>query len=38
MRLREHSFTITEHEPDKPWLVRGSSHGTVTLGGWRELH
>jgi hypothetical protein len=25
------SFTITEHDPEKPWLVLGQEHGTATL-------
>ena len=29
--LPEFRYTVTEHDPDKPWLIRGSSHGTVTL-------
>ena len=29
--LPEYSYTVTEHDPEKPWLVRGSSRGTVTL-------
>jgi hypothetical protein len=35
--MREDSLTITEHEPDNPRLVRGSSYGAATLRGWREL-
>jgi hypothetical protein len=29
--LPEYNYTIIEHDPDKPWLVRGNSRGTVTL-------
>jgi hypothetical protein len=27
----EYGYTVTEHEPDKPWLVLGSEHRTITL-------
>ena len=29
--LREYTFTITEHDPDRPWIVRGHDRHTVTL-------
>ena len=29
--MREFSFTVTEHDPDRPWIVRGSEHRTVKL-------
>jgi hypothetical protein len=29
--LPDNSYTVTEHDPDKPWLVLGRSHGKVTL-------
>ena len=31
MFVREYGFTITEHNPDKPWLVLAREHRTVTL-------
>jgi hypothetical protein len=30
--LPEYRYTVTEHDPEKPWLVLGSSRGAVTLG------
>jgi hypothetical protein len=29
--MHEYRYTVTEHDPDQPWIVRGSSHGQVTL-------
>ena len=29
--MREYSFTITEHDPDRPWIVVGSERRTITL-------
>jgi len=29
--LPEFKYTVTEHDPEKPWLVRGRRHGTVKL-------
>jgi hypothetical protein len=29
--LPEYTYTITERDPERPWLVRSISHGTVTL-------
>jgi hypothetical protein len=29
--MTEYRYTVTEHDPEKPWLVRGISHGTATL-------
>ncbi|HEV7176205.1 MAG TPA: hypothetical protein VGN29_11975 [Solirubrobacteraceae bacterium] len=29
--MREYGFTVTEHDPRRPWIVRGSEHHTVTL-------
>jgi hypothetical protein len=29
--VREYGFTITEHDPDRPWLVLGSEHRTIKL-------
>jgi hypothetical protein len=26
-----YSFTVTEHDPDRPWIVRGQDRRTVTL-------
>ena len=31
VRVRDYSFTITEHDLKKPWLVLGSEHRTVSL-------
>jgi hypothetical protein len=27
----DYSFTATEHDPDRPWIVVGREHRTVTL-------
>lgn len=29
--MPEFSFTLTEHDPDRPWIVVGSEHQTATL-------
>lgn len=29
--IPEYSYSVTEHDQDRPWLVLGMSHGTVTL-------
>jgi hypothetical protein len=29
--VREFSYTVTEHETQRPWIVTGTSHGRVTL-------
>ena len=29
--MREYSFTITERDPDRPWIVVGSEHRTIKL-------
>jgi hypothetical protein len=26
------NFTVTEHDAERPWIVRGQEHRTVTLG------
>lgn len=31
VRMLRFGYTVTEHNPDRPWLVVGTSHGTVTL-------
>jgi hypothetical protein len=31
MFVREYSFTITEHDPERPWIVLSSEHLTVNL-------
>ena len=31
MFVHEYSFTITEHEPERPWIVVDSEHRTITL-------
>jgi hypothetical protein len=27
----EYGFTVTEHDPDRPWIIRGSEHQTMQL-------
>jgi hypothetical protein len=29
--VREYSFSVTEHDPDRPWVVRGHRRGVVEL-------
>jgi hypothetical protein len=29
--MTEYRYTVTEHDPERPWIVRGSSHGQGTL-------
>jgi len=29
--MREFGFTITEHDPDRPWMVLSSEHRTIKL-------
>jgi hypothetical protein len=31
VRVRSFSFTITEHDPDRPWIVTGVEQRTVEL-------
>ena len=31
VRVRSFSFTVTEHDPDRPWIVTGVEHQTVEL-------
>ena len=31
VRVVEYRYTVTEHDSERPWIVRGTSHGTVTL-------
>ena len=29
--MREYGFTLTEHDPDRPWMVLASEHQTIKL-------
>ena len=29
--VREYGFTITEHDPERPWMVLSSEHRTIKL-------
>jgi hypothetical protein len=29
--VREYAFTVTEHDPERPWIVRDRRHHTVML-------
>jgi hypothetical protein len=29
--VRKWSFTVTEHEPDRPWIVTNRKHRTIEL-------
>jgi len=35
--MREYRFTITEHDPDRPWIVLSSEHRTIKLPDGREF-
>jgi hypothetical protein len=37
VRVSEHGYTVTTHDPDRPRIVLGSEHRTVELQGRREL-
>lgn len=29
--MREYGYTVTEHDPERPWVVRDQRHETVQL-------
>jgi hypothetical protein len=29
--MREYGFTITEHDPQRPWIMPASEHETIKL-------
>jgi hypothetical protein len=29
--MRDYDLTITEHDPDRPWMVLSSEHRTIKL-------
>ena len=29
--MREYGFTVTEHDPDRPWMVLASEHRPIKL-------
>ena len=31
MFVPEYSYTVTEHDPARPWIVRGNQRRTITL-------
>jgi hypothetical protein len=31
VRMPKYSYTVTEHDPERPWIVLGMSNGRVTL-------
>ena len=31
VRMTEYGFTLTEHDPDRPWMVLSSEHRTIKL-------
>jgi hypothetical protein len=35
--MREYGFTITEHDPERPWRVLSSEHRTVKLPDGRDF-
>jgi hypothetical protein len=34
---REYRFTITEHDPERPWMVLSSEHRTIKLPDGRDF-
>jgi hypothetical protein len=32
MFVREYGYMVTEHDPDRPWIVRAQHHESVRLG------
>ena len=32
VRAREYGYTVTEHDTERPWIVRDQRHETVRLG------
>jgi hypothetical protein len=40
----EYRYSVTQHDPDRPWIVLGSSRGQVTLADdtsffeWAQEH
>jgi hypothetical protein len=37
MFVREYGFTITEHDPERPWMVLSSEHRTIKLPHGRDF-
>jgi hypothetical protein len=35
--VREYGFTITEHNPDRPWIVISSEQRTIKLPDGRDF-
>ena len=31
VRMREHRFTLTEYDPDRPWVVRATGRHVIEL-------
>lgn len=31
VRMVEYRYSVTEYDPERPWIVHGSSRGQVTL-------
>jgi hypothetical protein len=29
--VREFAYTVTEHDPERPWIIRGREHHVVEL-------
>lgn len=29
--MREYGYTVTEHDPDRPWLIVNSQHRSISL-------
>jgi hypothetical protein len=44
VRMIEYRYSVTQHDPDRPWIVLGSSRGQVTLADdtsffeWAQEH
>jgi hypothetical protein len=37
MFVLEYSFTVAEHDPERPWIVLGSDQHTITLDDGRSF-
>lgn len=35
--MREYGFAVTEHDPDRPWMVLASEHRTIKLPDGRPF-
>jgi hypothetical protein len=42
--MTEYGYSVTEHDPERPWIVHGTEHHTITLENgvnfftWAQKH